>query len=294
MKKYKIPTADYQTFDNYDAARKYLDSVDPTKIVIKADGLAAGKGVILPTSEEEAQQALRDIMVDAKFGAAGSSVIIEEFLEGDEISVLTFCDGKTFRSLPAGQDHKRIFNGNKGPNTGGMGVYAPLSFITPDNMREIDDRILQPTLDGLRAEGGSRRFNSLGLVLTCLLARPFTGMLFTGIIMTAEGPKVLEYNARFGDPETQTMMMLLAPECDIAAILLACCTGELDAVSINVRPGFGCNVVVAAGGYPESYPKGDIITLAPIPDKGNILRDTNLVLNLIFCIRYTGLPCWHR
>ncbi len=153
MRKFKIPTADYHTFDNYDAAQQYLSTVDANKLVIKADGLAAGKGVILPTSQDEARQAIQDIMLDSKFGPAGKSVVIEEFLEGDEISILTFCDGKTFKSLPAGQDHKRIFDGHKGPNTGGMGVYAPLSFVTPAHMQEFDDTIIQPTLDGLRAEG---------------------------------------------------------------------------------------------------------------------------------------------
>ncbi|KAI9884806.1 MAG: hypothetical protein M1823_003394 [Watsoniomyces obsoletus] len=195
MRKYQIPTASYRSFDNYRAGQEYLDAVDARGIVIMADGLAAGKGVVLPTSRAEAHQALRDIMVDSKFGAAGHSVVVEECLKGDEISVLTFSDGVTFRSLPAGQDHKRIREGNQGPHTGGMGVYAPLPFVTPDDMREIEAVIIQPTLDGLKAEG-----------------RSFTEMLFTGIMMTAEGPKVLEYNARFGDPETQTLMMLLAPE----------------------------------------------------------------------------------
>ncbi|KAK4107773.1 phosphoribosylamine--glycine ligase [Canariomyces notabilis] len=249
MQKYKIPTASYQSFDSYDAAQQYLNTVDATRVVIKADGLAAGKGVILPTTQAEAKSALREIMIDAKFGpAAGRSVVIEEYLEGDEISVLTFTDGKTFKSLPPGQDHKRIFDGNKGPNTGGMGVYAPLPFVSPEVMQEIERVIIRPTLDGLRAEG-----------------RQFTGMLFTGIMLTAKGPKVLEYNARFGDPETQTMMMLLAPECDLAALLLACCTGKLDIMSLPILPGFACNVVVAAGGYPGSYRKGDIISLAPHP-----------------------------
>jgi phosphoribosylamine--glycine ligase/phosphoribosylformylglycinamidine cyclo-ligase len=157
MKKYRIPTAGYRSFRNYDTARQYLDTIDATRAVIKADGLAAGKGVVLPASQAEAQQALRDIMVDAKFGSAGQSVVIEEYLEGDEISILTFSDGKTFKSLPPGQDHKRILDGNKGPNTGGMGIYAPLSFVTPDQMREIESVIIEPTLNGLRAEGTYHR-----------------------------------------------------------------------------------------------------------------------------------------
>ncbi|RYP45214.1 hypothetical protein DL768_008407 [Monosporascus sp. mg162] len=248
MQKYNIPTANYQAFTNYDDAQRFLETVDSARVVIKVDGLAAGKGVILPTSQAEAQQALHEIMVDKKFGPAGQSVVIEEYLEGDEISLLTFSDGKTFKSLPPAQDHKRILDGNKGPNTGGMGVYSPLPFVTPEQMEEIESVIIQPTFNGFRAE-----------------RRPFTGMLFTGIMMTARGPKVLEYNARFGDPETQTTMMLLAPECDLAGILLACCNGKLDTVSIPVLPGFGCNVVVAAGGYPESYSEGDIITMTLCP-----------------------------
>jgi phosphoribosylamine--glycine ligase/phosphoribosylformylglycinamidine cyclo-ligase len=163
MTKYKIPTASCQSFDNYSAAQDYLDAVDATRIVIKADGLAAGKGVVLPASRAEAHKALRDIMVDARFGAAGHTVVIEEFLEGDEISVLTFSDGVTFKSLPAGQDHKRIFDGNKGPNTGGMGVYAPLPFVTLDEMREIEAVIIQTTLDGLKAEGTWQHLRSLKL-----------------------------------------------------------------------------------------------------------------------------------
>uniref|UniRef100_A0A0B7JTN8 phosphoribosylamine--glycine ligase n=1 Tax=Bionectria ochroleuca TaxID=29856 RepID=A0A0B7JTN8_BIOOC len=251
MKKYGIPTASYKAFDNYDDAKAYLESVNCSQIVLKVDGLAAGKGVVLPSNEAEAHEALRSMMVDSKFGSSGQSVVIEELLDGDEISILTFADGTAaFKSLPPGQDHNRIFEGNKGPNTGGMGVYAPLAFVTPDDLRIIDQDIIKPTLDGLRAEG-----------------RLFAGMLFTGVMMTSKGPKVLEYNARFGDPETQTMMMLLAPECDLAAVLMACSTKKLQTVAdkISVRPGFACNVVVAAGGYPESYRKGDGISLGECP-----------------------------
>ncbi|CAI6098529.1 unnamed protein product, partial [Clonostachys chloroleuca] len=251
MEKYGIPTASYKAFDNYDDAKAYLESVDCSQIVLKVDGLAAGKGVVLPSNKAEAHEALRSMMVDSKFGSSGQSVVIEELLDGDEISILTFADGTgAFKSLPPGQDHKRILEGNKGPNTGGMGVYAPLAFLTPDDLRIIDQDIIKPTLDGLRAEG-----------------RPFSGMLFTGVMMTSKGPKVLEYNVRFGDPETQTMMMLLAPECDLAAVLMACSIKKLQNVadSISVRPGFACNVVVAAGGYPESYRKGDGISLGECP-----------------------------
>ncbi|KAK8923048.1 Bifunctional purine biosynthetic protein ADE1 [Metarhizium anisopliae] len=249
MEKYDIPTAKYKTFSRYEDARAYLQSVDCSRVVLKVDGLAAGKGVMLPANEAEALDALRLMMVESKFGSSGQSVVIEEFLDGDEISVLTFVDGSgVFKSLPPGQDHKRIFDGNKGPNTGGMGVYAPLSFLTAQDLETIDREIIRPTLEALQTEG-----------------RPFSGMLFTGIMMTRDGPKVLEYNARFGDPETQTMMMLLAPECDLATILIACCTKKLQDVAIPVRPGFACNVVVAAGGYPESFRKGDVITVEGCP-----------------------------
>ncbi|KAH7017143.1 putative bifunctional purine Ade1 [Ilyonectria destructans] len=248
MRKYNIPTASYESFNTFEAASLYLKQVDAGRVVIKVDGLAAGKGVVLPANQTEAQDALREMMVEEKFGTAGQSVVIEEYLEGDEISVLTFSDGKTFKSLPPGQDHKRIFEGNKGPNTGGMGVYAPVSFVSPAQMATIEETILQPTFDGLKHEG-----------------RPFVGLLFTGIMMTPSGPKVLEYNARFGDPETQTMMMLLSSESDLAEILLACCTGILDTVAIPIRPGYACNVVIAAAGYPESYSKGDAIEVKPYP-----------------------------
>ncbi|RYO84776.1 hypothetical protein DL764_009279 [Monosporascus ibericus] len=219
MQKHDIPTANYQAFTNYEDAQRYLETVNGARVVIKVDGLAAGKGVILPTSRAEAQQALREIMVDKKFRPARQSVVIEEYLEGDEISLLTFSDGKTFKSLPPAQHHKRISDGNKGLNTGGMGVYSPLPFVTPEQIREIECVIIQPTFDGFR-------------------------------------PKA---------DHLPTMMMLLAPECDLAGILLACCKGKLDTVSIPVLPRFGCNVVVAAGGYPESYSKGDIITMTLWP-----------------------------
>lgn len=161
MRKYNIPTADYRSFRNYEDARQYIDTIDCSRVVIKVDGLAAGKGVILPESRPEALQALREIMVDNKFGHAGSSAVIEEHLEGDEISILTFTDGKSFKSLPPGQDHKRIFDGNKGPNTGGMGVYAPVSFITGEQHCMIEKTIIQPTLDGLANEGELLNFQNL-------------------------------------------------------------------------------------------------------------------------------------
>lgn len=190
MRKYNIPTASYDCFNTYEAASLYLKQVDEGRVVIKVDGLAAGKGVVLPANQAEAQDVLREMMVEEKFGTAGQSVVIEEYLEGDEISVQTFSYGKTFKSLPPGQDHKRIFEGNKGPNTGGMGVYAPVSFVSPAQMATIEETILQPTFDVLKNEGyvpclvkEDKRLSDLDI------GRPFVGLLFTGIMMTPSGPK---------------------------------------------------------------------------------------------------------
>ncbi|KAL5089123.1 hypothetical protein Trisim1_005978 [Trichoderma cf. simile WF8] len=250
MRKYNIPTAGYQTFDlgvaaNLEQAKDYIQTVDHN-VVIKASGLAAGKGVVLPSSAKEACEEL-DSFANGKFGDSGLSVVVEEYLEGDEISVLTFSDGESFKSLPLGQDHKRIFNGNTGPNTGGMGVYAPTTFVTDAMMSTIEETILKPTFDGLRAEG-----------------RTFRGLLFTGIMITPSGPKVLEYNVRFGDPETQTMMLLLSQNTDLAAVLLACTQGTLKDAYLGVRLGYACNVVISSAGYPGPYSTGKPIRLDSI------------------------------
>ncbi|BCR89016.1 bifunctional aminoimidazole ribotide synthase/glycinamide ribotide synthase [Aspergillus chevalieri] len=248
MKKHNIPTAQYGNFNDYESARQYLDSVDH-QVVIKADGLAGGKGVIIPTTKEEAHQALREMMVDLQFGEAGNEVVIEEYLEGDELSVLTFSDGYTIRSLPPAQDHKRIFDGDQGPNTGGMGCYAPTPIGTKEVLEEIDRTIVQPSIDGMRKDG-----------------YPFVGILFTGLMMTKTGPKVLEYNVRGGDPETQTLLPLLSDDTDLAQIMVACAEHWLDGVSINVKPNFSTTVIAVAGGYPNSYAKGKAITLDPTPE----------------------------
>ncbi|KAH9438032.1 Bifunctional purine biosynthetic protein ade1 [Pyricularia oryzae] len=189
MKRHNIPTAAYENFSDFTAASEYLNRVGHN-VVIKATGLAAGKGVIIPESLEEAQAALKQIMLDRAFGDAGSEVVIEEFLTGDELSILSFCDGYTIKSLPPAQDHKRIFDGDLGPNTGGMGCYAPTNIATPELIARIERDVLQPTIDGMRKE-------------RC----PFKGLLFTGLMITPNGPKVLEYNVRFGDPETQTFCL---------------------------------------------------------------------------------------
>ncbi|KAF2158219.1 phosphoribosylamine--glycine ligase [Myriangium duriaei CBS 260.36] len=245
MKRHNIPTAAYENFSTYDAASKYLDSVDHN-VVIKADGLAAGKGVIIPQTKEEAQAALKEIMLDREFGAAGDQVVIEEFLEGDECSILSFSDGTKIRSLPAAQDHKRIGDGDTGPNTGGMGTYAPAAVVTDSIMEEITRTALIPTIEGMRAEG-----------------YPFVGCLFTGFMLTPKGPRVLEYNVRFGDPETQSLLMLL--DSDLATVMDACTQGSLENVDLKIKPASAATVVVAAGGYPGSYAKGTEMNLTSEP-----------------------------
>lgn len=265
MKKHNIPTAAYENFSDYESARKYVDSINHN-VVIKASGLAAGKGVIMPQSKEEAQAAVNDIMQDKEFGDAGNEVVIEEFLEGDELSILSFSDGYTIKSLPAAQDHKRIFDGDKGPNTGGMGCYAPTKLYTKALMEEVERTILQPTIDGMRKD-----------------RMPFVGTLFTGLMITKDGPKALEYNVRFGDPETQTLLPLMSKDTDLAEIMVACTDGFLDTVDVKVDEKFSATVVVAAGGYPGKYPTGTPMTLRTPPagtehfHAGTAIKDNHLV-----------------
>lgn len=252
MKKHAIPTAAYENFSDYESARAYLDSV-AHDVVIKASGLAAGKGVIIPQSKEEALKALQDIMLDKAFGDAGDEVVIEEFLTGDELSFLSFCDGETIKSLPPAQDHKRIGEGDTGPNTGGMGCYAPTNIATPELIKMVEAEILQPTIDGMRKDG-----------------IPFVGCLFTGLMITPNGPKVLEYNVRFGDPETQTVLPLLKD--DLADIMVACTAGLLRYVPVTVTPEYSATVVVAAGGYPDAYAKGTPMQVQSPPAGINIFH----------------------
>ena len=254
MKKYNVPTAAYENFSDYDKAVAYVEKVDHD-VVIKATGLAAGKGVIIPETKQEAKDGLKQIMLDKAFGSAGSEVVIEELLLGDELSVLTFCDGYTIRSLPLAQDHKRIFDGDKGPNTGGMGCYAPTNIATKELMEQIDKEILEPTITGMRRE-----------------KQPFRGVLFTGLMITANGPKVLEYNVRFGDPETQTVLPLLSADSDLAEIMLACAEGHLDNCHLRIENKFSATVVLAAGGYPGSYAKGTPMTVQQPPAGATIFH----------------------
>jgi phosphoribosylamine--glycine ligase/phosphoribosylformylglycinamidine cyclo-ligase len=248
MARHNIPTAQSGTFKDYEAAKEYLQSTKLDRMVIKASGLAAGKGVILPESKEHALQALEDMMVKKELGNAGDEVVIEEYLEGEELSILSFSDGYSIKSLPPAQDHKQIYEGDQGPMTGGMGCYSPTKVATPELVEEIHRTILKPTIDGMRREH-----------------MPFVGLLFTGLMITKSGPKVLEYNVRFGDPETQTVLPLLSPETDLAELMLACCDRWLDAIDLKISPGYSATVVAVAGGYPGPYVRGDDITLDQTP-----------------------------
>ena len=236
MAKYHIPTAAYETFTDLEAALAYVRS-QGAPIVVKADGLALGKGVIVAQTLEEAEEAVRAMMADKKFGEAGAKVVIEECMTGPEVTVLAFCDGTHLVPMPSSQDHKRAFDGNLGPNTGGMGSISPVPCYTPELAQVCMETIFQPTVDAMAAEG-----------------RPFQGVLYFGLMLTPQGPKVVEYNSRFGDPECQAVLSLL--ETDLMEILLACRNGTLDKLSIRWKEGAACCLVLASGGYPGSYQKG--------------------------------------
>ncbi|CUM63932.1 uncharacterized protein PRCAT00001520001 [Priceomyces carsonii] len=250
MEKHDIPTAKFKNFTSVEDARKHIESID-YKIVLKADGIAGGKGVLIPETKEEALAGLNEIMVDKSFGDAGNEIVIEEYLEGDELSILTISDGYLYFNLPAAQDHKRIGDGDKGLNTGGMGAYAPAPIATPDVLNKINRQVIEPTILAMRKDGF-----------------PMVGVLFTGIMLSsAKEPKVLEYNVRFGDPETQTVLPLLTEDTDLAEVMLAAAEHRLDSVKIETRANmFSTTVVMAADGYPETYAKGNVITIKePLP-----------------------------
>jgi phosphoribosylamine--glycine ligase len=240
MADHHIPTAAYQTFTDYEPARDYIKDMSGP-LVIKASGLAAGKGVIICQNTAEAQAALQSIMLDQQFGPAGDEVIIEECLIGPELSVLAFTDGKTIAPLSPSRDHKRVFDQDEGPNTGGMGAYAPVPGIDPALLTSIHQNVLQAVVDGMAAKG-----------------TPYQGLLYAGLMLTADGPKVLEFNCRFGDPETQVVIPLLAS--DLVEIMLACIEGRLDKSAVRLHDGACATVVMASEGYPGSYPKGKEIT----------------------------------
>lgn len=236
MKKYHIPTAAYETFDDVGQALAYLETAK-MPIVLKADGLALGKGVLICNTLEEAKDGVQTIMVDKKFGDAGNHIVIEEFMSGREVSVLSFVDGKTIKIMSSAQDHKRAKDGDQGPNTGGMGTFSPSPFYTPEVDRFCKERIYQATVDAMAAEG-----------------RPFRGVIFFGLMLTEDGPKVLEYNARFGDPEAQVVLPRMKN--DIIDVMEACVEGRLDEIDLQFEDNAAVCVVLASDGYPVSYEKG--------------------------------------
>lgn len=239
MQKYGIPTARFEVFTDAAAAKQYIRQ-HGAPVVVKADGLAAGKGVIVAMTEKEALDGIDSIMCDKLFGSAGSQVVIEDYLVGEEASVLAFTDGKTIVPMVAAQDHKRIFDNDQGPNTGGMGTYAPAPVVTDAVAEQVVTKILIPVIEAMKNEG-------------C----PYRGCLYAGLMITSAGPKVIEFNARFGDPETQVVLPLL--ESDLAAIMEACADGTLADIDIKWNDGAAVCVVLATQGYPAGYRKGDII-----------------------------------
>lgn len=267
MKKYGIPTARYEVFTAAEPARAYIRQ-EGAPIVVKADGLAAGKGVIVAMTEQEALDAVDAIMEDHSFGDAGARVVIEEFMEGEEASLLAFTDGRTIRPMISAQDHKRAYDGDRGPNTGGMGTYAPAPVMTPEMTERAVEEILKPTIAAMAKEG-----------------RTYRGCLYLGLMVTADGPKVVEFNARFGDPETQVVLPLL--DSDLVAIMCACADGTLADVPIRWKDGAAVCVVLASGGYPGHYDKGqEIHGLADaeamgalVFHAGTAMKDGKLVTN---------------
>ncbi|XP_034242450.1 trifunctional purine biosynthetic protein adenosine-3 isoform X2 [Thrips palmi] len=255
MDKYNIPTARWGSFTQAEHAKKFIKNSDFPALVVKASGLAAGKGVVVAASADEACAAVDEMLTDQKFGSAGNVVVVEELLEGEEVSVLGFCDGKTVKAMLPAQDHKRLLDGDQGPNTGGMGAYCPCPLLNEKELKEVEESILKKTIDGLNKEGKA------GI--------PFVGVLYAGLMVTKDGPKVLEYNARFGDPETQVILPLL--DSDLYKIMMACCKGELLNQSINWKKNtYAVGVVMASRGYPETSTKGCVISgiedIARIPD----------------------------
>lgn len=241
MKKYGIPTAAYETFDDEEKAIAYLKANDTYPIVIKADGLASGKGVIIAQSEEEAIDTVKDMLEGHTFSGAGSSVVIEEFMEGEEASMLCFCDGTNVVPMISAQDHKRIFDFDKGPNTGGMGAYAPAPVMTKEMCEEVNVRILRPIVAAMKKEG-----------------YPFKGCLYAGLMITSEGPKVVEFNCRFGDPETEAVLPLF--DGDLARVMLDCVHGTLSDEDVVWKKACAVDVVLASEGYPASHSSGEVIS----------------------------------
>jgi phosphoribosylamine--glycine ligase len=248
LARHNIPTAEYQNFTEIEPAIAYVHEKG-APIVVKADGLAAGKGVIVAMTNEEAESAIRDMLADNRFGDAGSRVVIEEFLDGEEASFIVMVDGKNILPFATSQDHKRVGNGDTGPNTGGMGAYSPAPVVTPDIHQRIMNEVINPTVQGMASED-----------------MPYKGFLYAGLMIMADGtPKVIEYNCRFGDPETQPIMMRL--QSDLMQLCLTAIEGNLDNAIIEFDQRAAVGVVLASGGYPNSYRKGD--TISGLTDNGS-------------------------
>ena len=250
MKKYGIPTAAYEAFTEMDKAMEYLETA-PIPTVVKADGLALGKGVIIAETRDGAKEAVRSMMEEKKFGDSGSQIVIEEFLTGPEVSVLSFTDGKTIVPMVSSQDHKRALDGDQGLNTGGMGTVAPNPYYTDAVAAECMEKIFLPTMNAMNAEG-----------------RTFRGCLYFGLMITADGPKVIEYNCRFGDPETQVVLPLL--KSDLLTIMEAVADERLAEVEVKFADQYSCCVVMASGGYPVSYEKGFPIEIGELDDNVDV------------------------
>lgn len=265
MKKYNIPTAEYEVFSEIDSAMEYVKTCK-IPIVIKADGLAKGKGVIIAMDRDSAISAIKEIMQDKKFGDSGNEIVVEEFLEGPEVSVLSFTDGKTIVPMISSMDHKRANDGDKGPNTGGMGCIAPNPFYTEEIAKRCLDEIFVPTIDAMNKEG-----------------RTFKGCLYFGLMITEDGPKVIEYNCRFGDPETQVVLPLL--ESDLLEIMIAVREGKLSEDIVKFSKKSACCIVMASGGYPNKYEKGYEIKIGKISDNSIVYiagakrKDDKLITN---------------
>jgi phosphoribosylamine---glycine ligase len=240
MRRHGIPTAPYGVFTEIDAAVDFIRTTD-APLVVKANGLAAGKGVLICTTLAEAEDAVRSVLIDRAFQAAGDRVVIEQFLDGEELSVIAVVDGERFAVLPPARDYKRLRDGDQGPNTGGMGSYAPVNDLDPEIMARVRESVLEPAVAGLRAEG-----------------RPYQGALYAGLMLTLEGPMALEFNCRFGDPETQVILPLL--DLDLAELLLSCAEGRLETESVATLPDAAVSVVLAAEGYPDRPRAGDSIS----------------------------------
>ncbi len=247
LKKYNVPTAAFIETTSKEEALNFIDSMQNTPIVVKADGLCAGKGVIIAQSKEEAKQAALDMLDGSSFGDAGTNVVIEEFLDGYELSVFAICDGENYKVLPAAQDHKRVGDGDTGPNTGGMGAYAPTPLVNDEIYKKIEDRVIKPTLKGMQAEGA-----------------PFEGVLFIGVMVVKGEPIILEYNVRFGDPECEILMPLL--ESPVSELFYYGATKQLDKLDIKIKNEFAVGVVMASENYPYSSSKAAEIIIDNIVD----------------------------